>query len=101
MLNVARANTREIELQCLLHELSPDIAVLTETELLVADDTFLVLNAVLLPEIRLGKYRLLLLIKEQLISRYSSTIILSSPVDIWVKLRTPQGMLAIGAVYRQ
>ncbi len=100
--NVARARNREIELHCLLDKYSPHFVILTEVELPVQDDSFSVPNyLVLYPDSTAGRYRLLLLVKLELVPTLSPTIIRKSHLDIWVKLKTPLGNVAIVGIYRQ
>ncbi len=102
MSNVARANSRELELQCLLDKYSPHLVILTEVELPVKDDTFSVPNySVMYPEPVGNKYRLLVLVQAELVLLYSPTVIYKSHLDIWVKLVTPLGNMVVGGVYRQ
>ncbi len=100
--NVARAHNREIELQCLLDKYSPNFVILTEVELPVSDNSFSVPNyLVLYPEPTANRYRLLLLVRLELVPVFSPAIIRKSHLDIWVKLVTPIGNVAIGGIYRQ
>ncbi len=93
---------REIELEKLLSELSPDIAVLTETELPVSDTTFAVRDySVHFPDSVRDKYRLLVLTRENLGISCTPTIIHKSGADLWIKLDLPTTTLAIGGIYRQ
>ncbi len=100
--NITRSNNKEIELEKLLDDVLPDIAVLTETELPSTDTTFTVKDyGVLYPEVADDKYRLLVLIKASLIPLANPTVIHKSKLDLWIKLQLPTGPLAVGAVYRQ
>ncbi len=61
--NLARSADRETELERLLDDVGPDIAVLTETELPVSDVTFSVKNyTVYYPDSVMNKYRLVMLV---------------------------------------
>ena len=100
--NLARSADRETELERLLDDVGPDIAVLTETELPVSDVTFSVKNyTVYYPNSVMNKYRLVMLVKQPLIPLCNPTVIHKSHLDMWLKLHFPSGPLVVAGTYRQ
>ncbi len=93
---------REIELEKLLGELSPDIVILAETELPVSDTTFAVKGySVHFPDSVRDKFRLLILTKVSMAVSCTPTVIHRSGADLWIKLDLPSTTLAVGGIYRQ
>ncbi len=46
-------------------------------------------------------YRLLLLVREDLVARSNPTLIKSTPMEVWVKLEAEGGNVLVGSIYRQ
>ncbi len=94
---------RELEVQLLLDDLRPAVVALSETEVPEEDSVMFNNYKVFYPLATAGKglYRLLLLIREDYVARYNPTLIRNSTMEVWVKMETPCGLIAISSVYRQ
>ncbi len=81
---MARSKNRELALDELLDDVQPDIMALSETELTVTDTTFAVKNYVeLFPNPCSNTFRLLLLIKKNLVSLCNPVVIIhKSAMDL-------------------
>ena len=101
--NLTRSASRELELEHILDAQSPDVVVLTETELPAHDTTFAVKNyLVILPDLsNETKFRLIVLVKQNLVPTLNPTVLFRSGLDLWMKINLRSGPLVIGAVYRQ
>ncbi len=94
---------RELEVQLLLDDLRPAVVALSEAEIPEEDSVVFNNYKVFYPLATEGKglYRLLLLIREDYVSKYNPTVIRNSTTDIWVKMEMPCGRIAISSIYRQ
>ncbi len=93
---------RELQVQLLLDDLQPAVVALSETELKECDVAVFKNYKVFYPDPVPDKgYRLLLLVRENLASMSSPTVIKSSSMEIWVKLEAPCGAVVMGSIYRQ
>ncbi len=100
--SLSRSKHRELELENLLVDTNPEVAVITEAELPSLDLTFTVPNyAVYYPLANSNKYRLLLLVRTDLNTASSPTILHRSSVDLWIKLNLPSGPFIVCGIYRQ
>ncbi len=99
---MSRSKHRELELENLLADTNPEVAVITEAELPTSDLTFAMRNyAVYFPLATNNKYRLLLLVRADLNTASSPTMIYRSNVDLWIKLNLPSGPFIVCGIYRQ
>ncbi len=89
-------------MQLLLDGVRPAAAALSETEVLENDivvfKNYRVFYPLLAPT---GRFRLLLLIREDWAAKYSPTVLKTTAREIWVRLEAPGGAIAVGAIYRQ
>ncbi len=93
---------RELEVQLLLDELRPVVVALSETEIPSDDMSVVFQNYKVYYPLPTSKgFRLLLLLREDYASRYNPSVLRSTTMEIWIKLETKFGPLAIGSIYRQ
>ncbi len=93
---------RELQVQLLLDECRPAVVALSETEIPPEDSVSFKNYKVFYPLITKGVgFRLLLLIREDVVVRHNPMVIGSTNMDIWVKLEAPCGTIAICSSYRQ
>ncbi len=93
---------RELQVQLLLDDLLPAVVALSETEIPEEDSVMFKNYKVYYPLAVEGKgFRLLLLIREDYVTKYNPVTICSSPKEIWLRLESPVGAVAIGSIYRQ
>ncbi len=100
MSNLSRAG-RELQVQLLLDKLRPVVAALSETEIAAEDSVVFKNYKVFYPKEGGKGYRLLLLIREDMVAVYSPLVLKATKMEIWLKLRTPTGGLLICSAYRQ
>ncbi len=93
---------RELELQLLLDEQRPAIVSLLETELPSADNTATLKGySTFYPMPTNDKFRLLLLLRNDVAAKYRPSIEEIMPASIWIKLHLPCGPTIVSVHYRQ
>ncbi len=93
---------RELGAQLLLDEVNPIAVALTETEVLENDDVVFKNYKVFYPLIASsGKFRLLLLLRDDWASKCTSKVLRTTTMGVCVKLEAPSGILVLGSIYRQ
>ena len=93
---------RELGVQLLLDDVRPAAAALSETEVMENDDVVFKNYKVFYPLLSpMGKYRLLLLVREDWANKYNPTVLEATTMGIWVRLEAPGGTIVIGSIYRQ
>ncbi len=99
MANLARSKCREEELNILVKEQQPDVAIITEAELHV-HDTITIPDYVLFPASLspCGKCRLFMLVKTGLAKK--TVVLASSHTDVWLRLKLNNPLTVVG-MYRQ
>ena len=101
MNSLSRAG-RELGVQLLLDEVRPVVAALTETEVMQHDIIVFKNYRVFYPLLaQTGRFRLLLLIREDWAVKFSPTVLKTTAREVWVGMRAPGGALAVGSIYRQ
>ncbi len=86
----------------LLEQESPDVAVLTETELNEADDSFHIPGyKAYTSQPTQGKVRLMLLLKTHLVTTANPSVLRVSHQEIWIGLSGSSGSWAVAGCYRQ
>ena len=93
---------RELQVQLLLDDLRPGIVALSETEV-PEDDCAVLKNYKVFYPLATPKrgYRLLLLVREDLATRFNPTVVKTTNMEIWVRLETDNGGVLVGSIYRQ
>ncbi len=93
---------RELELQLLLDELRPAIVALSETEIPAEDDSMTMMGyRTYYPLARSNKFRLLMLLREDVAVKHRPAIEEVTTASIWMKLHLPWGTTIVSAHYRQ
>ncbi len=93
---------RELQVQLLLEDRCQAVVALSETEIPKGDSVVFKNYRVFHPLCREGKgFRLLLRIREDVAAMYNTSVIKCSNMEIWVKMETQRGVLAVCSVYRQ
>ncbi len=98
-----RSKVRELELRHLLDRESPDVAVLTETELDKMDDSFVMTGYKTFSSstTSLGKIRVLLLLRQSLPLTAPPSLLAANHQEIWIRVPCTSGSWTIAGVYRQ
>ncbi len=85
----------------MLDELRPAIVALSETEIPAEDRVAMTGYRTFYPRAKSNKFRLLLLLREDLAAKYKPVMEESTTASIWLKLYLPWGTTIVGAHYRQ
>ncbi len=89
-------------MQLLLDEVSPAAVALTEAEVMENDNVVFKNYKVFYPlAAPSGKFRLLLLLRDDWATKYSPAVLSTTTMGIWLKLEAPGGAIAVGSIYRQ
>ncbi len=89
-------------MQLLLDDVRPAVVALSETEVMENDVVFFKNYKVFYPLLSpTGKFRLLLLLREDWATKCNPKVLSSSTMGIWMKLEAPGCTFAIGSIYRQ
>ncbi len=90
-------------MQHLLRELKPTVVALSEAEVPVQDTTITFKGyGIHYPSpSKMGKYRLLLLLRQDAAALYRAQVVKTTPMEIWMVLHLPDGPTMICSVYRQ
>ncbi len=101
MSSLGRAG-RELEVQLLLDRVRPVVVALSETEV-QADDSVVFKNyKVFYPAPVPGKgFRLLLLVRDDFAAKCAPHVIKSTTMEVWLRLDTLGGPIAVASIYRQ
>ncbi len=93
---------RELGVQLLLDDVQPAVVALSETEVPKDDNVVFNNYKVFYPLVSpSGKFRMLLLLRDDWASKYSPQVFRTSTMGIWLRVEAPGGTIAIGAFYRQ
>ena len=93
---------RELQVQLLLDDLQPAVVALSETEVPEEDLAIFKNYKAFYPKATPKRgYRLLLLVREDLLPKLNPTVIKSTTMEIWVELETDGGTVLVGSIYRQ
>ncbi len=95
---------RELELQHLLDDLRPAVVALSETEVPVEDNTIAFRGYTIFlptPAPPTGRLRLLLLLRQDVASRYRAKVVRATALEVWLELHLPCGPTMVCAIYRQ
>ncbi len=93
---------RELGVQLLLDDVRPAAVALSETEVPVDDDVVFKNYKVFYPlPAPTGKFRLLLLVREDWAAKHNPKVLKTTSAGIWLSLDAPGGTIAIGSIYRQ
>ncbi len=94
---------RELGVQLLLDDTRPAVVALSETEVMENDNVVFKNYKVFYPHTASpsGKFRLLLLIRDDWSAKFNPQVLRTNTMGIWLKLEMPGGTIALGAFYRQ
>ncbi len=99
---MARSRARELELRALIEVHRPDVVALSEVELDVEDSSFHIPGyTVFYPSPHMNRFRVLLLLMDQLVRQSNPLVLAVSHQEVWVRLSGPSGSWTVAACYRQ